>query len=404
MFTPVQKLMGRSRAYAKPMDRILGRTRLQVDQNDRAILLSGGKAAGVYGPGEHVFDTPFQEFGFVVESLTGDAPTVKTGYALAALREGLGGAEMVEMRTGAGEIGLVSRDGALYALLPPETRVAYWTALGPFTMETIAPRDGEEIPAALVGGVFRAQTGALGAKPPGGYLPAVALSTATGHQTAVFVGGAFAGLYESGLRGFWSPNNIVTPRVIDRRMQIVEVSGQEMLTADRVSLRLSAAATYRIADPEAALTKTASYDMALYLALQLALRATVSARTLDALLNERVAIDGPTLERLRKEMAEIGIELGAVEVKDVILPGDMREILNRVVLAEKEAEANVIKRREETAATRSLLNTAKIMAENPVMMRLKELEAMESVAGKVERLIVYGGPKGLLDAAKLESE
>ncbi len=81
----------------------------------------------------------------------------------------------------------------------------------------------------------------------------------------------------------------------------------------------------------------------------------------------------------------------------MILPGEMREILNQVVAVQKEAEANVIRRREETNATRSLLNTAKVMAENPVMLRLKELEALESIAGKVERLTVTNGTEGLLN-------
>ncbi len=86
----------------------------------------------------------------------------------------------------------------------------------------------------------------------------------------------------------------------------------------------------------------------------------------------------------------------------MILPGDMREILNQVVAAQKEAEANVIRRREETNATRSLLNTAKVMAENPVMLRLKELEALETIAGKVDKLTVMNGTSGLMnDLVKL---
>jgi len=67
-----------------------------------------------------------------------------------------------------------------------------------------------------------------------------------------------------------------------------------------------------------------------------------------------------------------------------------------VVEAEKVAQANVIKRREETAATRSLLNTAKLMDENPTLLRLKELEALEKVADKVDRLTVFGGLDGVL--------
>ena len=83
-------------------------------------------------------------------------------------------------------------------------------------------------------------------------------------------------------------------------------------------------------------------------------------------------------------------------MKDIILPGEMREILNTVVLAEKEAEAGVIRRREEAAETRVLLNTAKVMADNPAMMRLKELEALESISAKVDTLTVHSGTKGLM--------
>ena len=74
-----------------------------------------------------------------------------------------------------------------------------------------------------------------------------------------------------------------------------------------------------------------------------------------------------------------------------------KDILNQVVETEKAAQANVIKRREETAATRSLLNTAKLMDENPTLLRLKELEALEKVAEKVDRLTVFGGLDGVLN-------
>ena len=101
-------------------------------------------------------------------------------------------------------------------------------------------------------------------------------------------------------------------------------------------------------------------------------------------------------------MSEIGLEVFDISLKDVILPGEMRDILNRVVTAQKEAEANIIRRREETNATRSLLNTARVMAENPIMLRLKELETLEQIAGKVERLTINNGTSGLLnDVARL---
>ena len=95
-------------------------------------------------------------------------------------------------------------------------------------------------------------------------------------------------------------------------------------------------------------------------------------------------------------MAELGIEVQSVGVKDIILPGDMKTILSKVVEAEKVAQANLIKRREETAATRSLLNTAKVMEDNPTALRLKELEVLEKVTEKIGNISVYGGLEGLL--------
>ena len=90
------------------------------------------------------------------------------------------------------------------------------------------------------------------------------------------------------------------------------------------------------------------------------------------------------------------MRVGGMALKDIILPGEMREILNQVVSAEKEAQANLIRRREETAATRSLLNTARLMQDNPLLVRLKELETLEKVAGKVDKITVVGGTGSLL--------
>ncbi len=90
-------------------------------------------------------------------------------------------------------------------------------------------------------------------------------------------------------------------------------------------------------------------------------------------------------------MKVLGAEIGEIGVKDVILPGDIRELLNKVVEAERVAKDNLIRRKEETAATRSLLNTAKVMEDNPVALRMKELETLERVAERIDRISVFGG-------------
>jgi regulator of protease activity HflC (stomatin/prohibitin superfamily) len=164
-----------------------------------------------------------------------------------------------------------------------------------------------------------------------------------------------------------------------------------------VSLRLNLSAIYQIADPATAEDSLGNFDEYVYRELQLALRRAVGAQTLDQLLADKSALDSTIAADVGKRLNAVGIELNSVGVKDVILPGDMKDILNQVVAAEKTAQANNIRRREETAATRSLLNTAKLMADNPVLVRLKELEALEKVTAQVDRITVFGGMDGVMN-------
>lgn len=194
-------------------------------------------------------------------------------------------------------------------------------------------------------------------------------------------------------------------KVIDLRRQSLDVTGQEILTRDRVTLRVNLAAEYQVVDAVKAATTVKDFADALYRALQFAFRKSLGVKSLDEILADKVTAEAEAIAEVRTQMAAIGLTVGEIAVKDVILPGEMRDILNKVVAAEKEAEANVIRRREETNATRSLLNTARVMAENPVMLRLKELEALSEIAGKVERLTIHNGTAGLMnDLVKLRDE
>jgi regulator of protease activity HflC (stomatin/prohibitin superfamily) len=185
--------------------------------------------------------------------------------------------------------------------------------------------------------------------------------------------------------------------VLDLRLQTHEVTGQEVLTKDRVGLRANVTAVYRIADPVKAVSVTADLRDYLYKELQFALRQVVGTRTLDEVLGDKQGINAAIAELLVPRLVEAGLDVPSVGVKDIILPGDVRELMNRVIEAEKTAQANVIKRREETAATRSLLNTAKLMEDNPILLRLKELEALEKVSEKVGNVIVGNGMDGVLE-------
>jgi regulator of protease activity HflC (stomatin/prohibitin superfamily) len=200
-----------------------------------------------------------------------------------------------------------------------------------------------------------------------------------------------------GVYGFW--NAVLAPRieVLEMRRQTVEVPGQEILTRDKVTLRVNLSAVYEIVNVVTARTGVKDVDAHLYRTLQIAMRQTLGKRTLEEVLAEKVDIDESVSAAVRREMESYGVRVIAIAIKDIILPGDIRDILNQVVTAEKQAQANLIRRREETAATRSLLNTAKLMEDNPLLVRLKELETLEKVAEKVEKITVFGGLEGLLE-------
>ncbi|MBK1719077.1 slipin family protein [Thiocystis violacea] len=201
---------------------------------------------------------------------------------------------------------------------------------------------------------------------------------------------------EPGVHAFWNFTRAVQVEVTDLRLQELEVQGQEILTRDKVSLRINLGAHYRVADPIKVRAGLPKHRDFLYRELQFALRQAIGDRTLDELLEQKGALEQGLLERIRERTEPYGVQVDGLGIKDVILPGDMKQILNLVVEAEKAAQANLIRRREETAATRSLLNTAKLMEQNPILLRLKELESLERVTERVGSLTVFGGMESLL--------
>jgi regulator of protease activity HflC (stomatin/prohibitin superfamily) len=217
-----------------------------------------------------------------------------------------------------------------------------------------------------------------------------------GKTGVLFVDGRFVRTLAPRVYGFWNAAGSVRVEVIDLRLQTLEIPGQEILTKDKVSIRVNILAGYQVTDVVKAKQSVKDYAEHLYRTLQLAVRQTLGRRTLEEILAEKVSIDASVEADVRREAEAFGVRIDAIALKDIILPGEMREILNHVVTAEKQAQANLIRRREETAATRSLLNTAKLMEGNPLLVRLKELETIEKVAEKVEKIHVYGGFDTLL--------
>ncbi len=195
---------------------------------------------------------------------------------------------------------------------------------------------------------------------------------------------------------FWKGLGALNVTLVDRRELTVDITGQEILTADKVTLRLNAQLVYRVVDAEKAVATSDDVRTVVYREAQLALRAAIGTRDLDTLLNEKDALAAEVTGAVRPRASEFGVEVVAVGVKDLILPGDMRTLLNKVIEAKKAAEASVIMRREEAAALRHQANTAKLYVDNPTLLRLRELETVEKIA-TAGKLNIVTGDKGLAD-------
>ena len=210
------------------------------------------------------------------------------------------------------------------------------------------------------------------------------------HVGVFYLDGEMVGRLSPGVHAFWRGLGRVRVAVLDLREQVLELSGQELLTGDRVSLRLNALVGYRVIDPLRALGAAEDFRQALYRQAQLALREVVGGRELDALLTAREAVTSELEALVAGKARELGVEVTSLGIRDVILPGDMRTLLNRVTEAKKAAEAALVTRREETAAMRSQANTARLFESNPTLMRLRELEVLERVADKAQLQVVLG--------------
>ncbi len=183
---------------------------------------------------------------------------------------------------------------------------------------------------------------------------------------------------------------------VDLREQEVQIQGQELMTRDKVSLRLNLIVKYRVVDPVKAVQTVAALRDALYSEAQMAARHFVAELSLDQLLERRAEAVGPMAEALRDRAAAWGVEVLRLDVKDLVLPGDMKQLLNQVMEAEKKAAAQVILRREEVASTRSMANTAQMLERNPALLRLKELEAFKDIASAIPNLTLVVGQTDLL--------
>jgi len=357
-----------------------------IAENQRGLLVRDGRLVRVLEPGLHrywLWNAARDRVEIVPAS----------GACISELVDGiekrhpeLAEANFEIVRPEQGQVAIVRLDGRVRLVVRGGDTARIWKVLDTVTVETI---DVEAQPKLTKRQLTELGQATVYGRPLPNPVEAVTVGEA---QSAIVL---FDGeLFETvgpGRHGYWQVGRKVTSIAFDMRPAPLEVTAQEILTKDRVSIRVTLTSFVEVTDVERAALATPDYQGHVYKLVQFAVREAVAGRTLDELLNDRVKVDREIVEHVRRELGDVGVRVTGLGIKDVILPGEMRELINRVVEAEKVAQANLIRRREETAATRSLLNTAKLMTDNPVLLRLKELEALERVTEKIGRIDVHAG-------------
>lgn len=294
---------------------------------------------------------------------------------------------------------MVYQDQVLKDIKAPAQRGAYWRGNRVIEVRKLNISEDLRVPKALANQLLSTKDALL----RNAALASIVMSTVPeGLVGFLEVDGLQHEVLPPGVHVWWQFNHSIKVTQLDTRLQTMEVNGQEILTKDRVGLRINLSALWQVKEAQQVKSGLVDHKDYLYRELQLALRAVVSTQTLDELLADKNLLNQTIQQIVAEKVAAYGLELKTVGARDIILPGEMKAILAQVVEAEKKAEANLIRRREETQETRSLHNTAKVMEGNPVLLRLKELEILEKITGRVQNLNVYGGLDSVMnDLVKL---
>ncbi|RLT96871.1 slipin family protein [Ketobacter sp.] len=364
-----------------------------IADNERGLLYRHDRLQGVLQPGRHrvsLLGGPIRLDKYDVSSVVFEH--VRARFLLnqhgPLLNEHLNSADM-----GDEQLGLVYRNNHLVDVIAPGAFYAYWKGIEDVRIDVLDLKAGAAVSDSLLGVLGRGANVELRQKAQSLMLYVEVPEAQVG---LMFLNGKFERELNPGHYGFWQLNRHIQVVNVDLRVQSAEVSGQEILTKDRVSLRINLSANYQVVNARQAALKVKDFTGFVYRELQFGLREVVGEKSLDDLLADKDALNNTIFNSALEKLSAYGIRLLSVGIKDIILPGDMKAILNQVVQAQKEAEANLIKRREETQAMRSLHNTARMMDNNPVLLRLKELESLERVVSRIGQINVYGGLEAVM--------
>ncbi len=278
-----------------------------------------------------------------------------------------------------GHMGILKKNGGIHKILT-DTEYLYWNVWGRYEVELVDMRVPET--AAQAGKACLSQI-------PLKYYKKIEIQP--GEVGILYYDNQVVRELETGTYYYWVYSRDVLCRVVDLKIRPLEITGQEILTADRIGIRINLMCTYKVVEPRVMIETIKNLENQVYSCVQLIIREYIGKYRLDELLEQKEEISQFIFKRLKEAEKDYCIQFCGAGIKDIILPGEIRDIMNTVLVAEKKAQANVITRREEVASTRSLLNTARLMDENKTLYKLKEMECLERICAQVGNIQVGGG-------------
>lgn len=346
-----------------------------INENQKGLIFKNGKYEKTVGAGKYIcFGGKTIEVVSVSDEICSALCPIEVILADKKLADKISAAEVGDQ-----EIVLHYVNGKYSDVLAVSGKHAFWSETDKHEFKTVDISNsevGESIPAYIIEQLPK-------------YLY-TKIEVAEYQKARLYFNQKFAAVLDAGTYYYWKTNTKIDVGFVDTRLTQLNITGQEIMTQDKVALRINFVCNYRVVDYVKILTEIDDYVEQMHVAAQLALRDYVSKYKLDDILANKDEMSRFVFDKLKEKSGSLYVDIIDAGVKDIILPGEIRNIMNTVLVAEKKAQANVITRREEVASTRSLLNTAKLMEENQTLFKLKELEYIERICENVGNINLNG--------------
>lgn len=192
----------------------------------------------------------------------------------------------------------------------------------------------------------------------------------------LYKNGSFVKILDAGKHYYHKSNSMI--HVLDIRKNLINLPGQEVLTKDNVSIKITLVGFYEITDPIKAVHQSGNYVTEFYNLSQIVLRNLVGAVSIDELLEKKGEIDAQLLAGVSEKAKDLGLTVSTLSVKDIMLPANLKKAFSGILEARKEAQRQLEKARGEQAVLRSLANSSGMYESNPMLLQARLVQALST--------------------------